>query len=162
MRTALLLLFALACQRQVTTAPNPRDAIVQRDLAWVSDTLPVLRFNTPYSYGALRVQAEQCSGRTRAGWPRFYVASISPFPGMLLAFFEDDPDDPDDRIVFALGYETDDFTVVHELLHWLLAPVVSPKWDKQRESYEAFIVRVHPAEYFGKSGRCAHLLYPGT
>ena len=163
MRTVLLLplLFALACQHHVTTASTPQDAITKRDIGWVMDTLPVLRFNTPFRYGALRVQAEQCTGRTRLGWPRFYVAALSPLPGMLVAFFEDDPDDPDDRIVFALGYETDEATVVHELLHWLLAPSI-PTRKREGESYEAFLLRVHPPEYFSRTGRCAHLLYPGT
>ena len=155
--TAVLLLAACA-KPQENNGPRPArhdSEIVRRNVAFVNDTLPVLAFPTPHVYGAIRVALEQCSGLTREGWPRFYIAALNPLPGALLGFY----DEQTRSVVFALGNENHAGTVAHEILHWLLAPIISPRRGRE-ESWEDFVARVHPEAYFGESGRCAHLLYP--
>ena len=162
MRYALLLplLFVLSCSHGTapTTAPgpSPRVKILERSIGW-ADTLPLLKFSPPAFYGAVRLAVEQCSGKRREGWPEFYVAAINPLPGFILAFY----DDQSRSIVFALGVEANPPTVGHELLHFLLAPEIASR-RLDHEALEDFIARVHPDEFFGTAGRCAHLLYPGT
>src|SRR5687768_7366503 len=64
-----------------TTPTDRRVEILHRDIAWAHDSIPLLRFPTPPGYGALRVQLEFCSGKTREGWPKLYVAPINPLHG---------------------------------------------------------------------------------
>ena len=160
-RVVLVGLVALvACGSHVTTSPAPepptRAKILERSIGW-ADTLPLLRFEPPAFYGAVRLAVEQCTGRTRAGWPAFFVAAINPLPGFILAFY----DERSKSIVFALGIEASPPTVAHEFIHYLLAPEITSH-RLEHETLEDFVLRVHPPEFFGKSGRCAHLLYPGT
>jgi hypothetical protein len=98
---------------------------------------------------------ERCSGRTRAGWPRFYVSPVNPMPGGLLGFYAPDRQ----AIIFALGQEANRVTIAHEILHWLLDPLVLP-YRLEDETVEQFIERVHPPTYYGADGRCAALLHP--
>lgn len=157
-RYALLLLL-LGCK---TVEVDPRFApvttrgdIIARDIAF-RDSLPLLRFNPLFAYGAIRLAVEQCVGRTRAGWPRFYVAPINPLPGLTLAFY----DERTQSIVFALGNEVRESTAAHELMHWILAPVIWP-YRYRDESPDEWTARVHPDSLFGNDGKCSHLLNPG-
>lgn len=136
---------------------HTRAEILARDIAWASDTLPLLRFNPPWEYGAIRLRVEQCVGRTRADWPRFYIAPLNPMPGHVLAFY----DEGNQSIVFGLGNEANPGTVAHELLHWLLAPVIPPH-RRHDETVEAWVERVHPDSIFAPHGRCGHILNPGS
>lgn len=158
----LLCLAVTTCgQPAVTTAPSPsarRAAYLDRDVAFIFDSIPILRFNRPFAYAAIRAAVEHCSGLTREGWPTFYVAPQNPLPGMVMAFYSEDTQ----SIVFALGNEVSASTTAHELLHFLLAPHIPPKIRKD-ESYPDFIQRVHPDSVFDRlSGKCGPLLYPPT
>lgn len=162
-----LLCLAIACgPTPVTTAPtgNPapnlhqrRVEILHRDVAWAMDTIMLMRFAPFDGYAVVRVQIERCSGLTRAGWPTFYVAPISPLPGHVLGFY----DEKRQAIVFALGNEIRAATVGHELLHWLLAPHI-PSARGEYETYHEYQSRVHPDSVFGTSGKCGAVLYPPT
>lgn len=158
LRMTLCLLVALiACAtKEVTPTPTARDirtGIVKRDVAFAFDTIPLLRFPIPYPYGAIRLQVEGCSGLTRDGWPRFYVAALNPLPGHILAFYREDMN----AIVFALGNEVVPETIAHELLHYLLAPHIRSQ-PYPREAPEAYRARVHPDSIYAASGKCGHLL----
>lgn len=159
-RYALLLLLLLGCTtRTVEPRFSPaqtRADIITRDIAW-KDTLPLLRFNPPFAYGAIRLAVEQCLGRSRDGWPTFYIAAVNPLPGLVLAFYDENTK----SIVFALGNETRESTAAHEFMHWTLAPVLSP-YRRRDETAEAWNLRVHPDSLFHpETGKCAHLLNPG-
>lgn len=82
MRFVVLALLVLGCTtKEVAAPPSPGDiraGLIRRDVAFAFDTLPLLRFEPPFIYGAIRLQAERCSGLTREGWPRFYVAATNP------------------------------------------------------------------------------------
>lgn len=145
MRTLLALLFCTACAGN-HVAPPPRTAaetrtnVLERRLAWISDSIPILQFATPYIYGAWRLEVERCSGKTKDGWPAFYVAPVAPLgPDGRSAFYASDSK----VIVFGLGSEAIDWIVRHELAHWLLDPIGG-----------------HPEEYFGPTGKCGRLVNP--
>lgn len=152
-----LLMFARACasipQAQApTTLAQKRAAILAREVAWLDSTTPLIRFETPYMYGALRLQVEQCSKLTRTGWPTFYVAPLNPIG------VDSMPSDAfygAGKIVFALGEEASPQTVIHELLHWFLEPILPKGYAS--ETREERTAREHPAEYF--EHRCGPLLH---
>lgn len=141
-RLALLLALCLSCThhgRPTTIVKNRQDEIAARDLGWIYDSIPVMRFNTPFLYGMLRLQVESCTGRTKNGWPKFYIAPVTPFgPSYQAAYFYEQ-----NAIVFGLGNETNPFIVRHELIHWLVAPQDG-----------------HPPEYYGPDSPCRPLLSP--
>lgn len=155
----VLLLLLVGCStRQAFKSdarPDPRAAIIARDIAW-KDDLPLLRFDVPYVYGAIRLQVEECLGRRRDGWPLFYVAPKNPLPGHVLAFY----DERNKAVVFALGNETIASTIAHELIHWTLAPVLDPH-RRRDETPDEWRARVHPDSVFSSTGKCSHLLNPG-
>lgn len=140
---------------QQTITGERRAEIIVRETAWIIDSVPILRFNVPFTYGYFRLQVEQCSGKTRDGWPRFYIAPINPMPspdGPLAAYY----DSANDVIVFALGNETNREIIVHELLHFLLkGDIPSGPSDETKAAKQ---LRLHPAEYFQK--RCGHVINP--
>lgn len=151
---ALLALLGATCAR--TPIPNVATtaAILSRDVKWLNDSTPIVRFQTPYIYGFWRLQVEACSGRTREGWPTFYVAPVSPLllGGRVTAdgvYIKES-----NSIVFALGQETSRITVSHELLHWLIDDLVAAKPDS--ETFTEQQARTHPSEYFER--RCGLLL----
>lgn len=161
-----LLCLAVTCGTPaVVTAPTDHPApdlrtvrvnIIRRDIAWALDTVPLLKFPPFDHYAVIRLHAERCSGLTREGWPAFYVAPISPMPGWVLAFYDEDRR----AIVFSLGSEMRRETVLHELLHFLLAPHI-PSKRRTDENYEQYQGRVHPDSIFSKAtGKCGPLLYP--
>lgn len=161
--TALLVL--VSCAGHIATpAPLPtfaerRSEIAKRDIAWIADTIVIMRFEPFFYWGTIKMEMEVCSGRTRAGWPEFYVASISPLGrdhlGRHIAAWYDKRTQ---SILFALGSEVFTPYIRHELLHWLLEDLIPDA--PPRETPDQTEARVHPAEYFGSSGRCSHLLYP--
>lgn len=161
MKTLALCLIAigLACgPSQPVLAPTPsasarRADILARDIAWLGDSVPLVRFNIPHIYGLWRLQVEQCTGLSRPGWPLFYVAPIVPLSsdGRVAMYASGS-----NSIVFALAHEGMDWIVRHELLHFLLAPLI-PKAPKGETPAEAAL-RVHPPYYF--DGRCAFLVQP--
>lgn len=140
---AFFLLTSCTTKHVAPPTPTLGDILKQR-IAWVYDTIPVLKFDTPFAYGFFRLQVEACSGKTRLGWPRFFVAPISPLPPDNRAAFYAPQSQ---SIVFALGEEVQPSTIRHELLHWLLDPLDPTD--------------MHPAEYFDKqSGKCGTLVNP--
>lgn len=161
MRYALLCVLLLGCTVRQVTPPRTLDAarlqIVKRDVTFVYDSIPTLRFSPPFAYGAIRLQVERCSGLTREGWPRFYIAQDNPLPGFVLAFYDEDRK----AVVFALGNETVPSTVAHELLHYLLAPHI-PSKKRSDESFTEYTARVHPDSIFNTdTGKCRMFLNPG-
>lgn len=159
---ALLLLLACANHVAPATAPTPaerRQEILNRDIAWVHDTIPIMRFEPFFYWGTIKLEMEVCSGRTRAGWPEFYVAPISPLgydhlKRPIAAWY----DKRTQSILFALGSEVFTPYLRHELLHWLLESIVPAA--PPRETPDETEARVHPPEYFSPSGRCGHFLNP--
>jgi hypothetical protein len=146
---ALLYLFValIGCaSAPVITVPTPvehRARIAGRDIAWLGDTIPIMRFNMPFSYAYLRAEVEICSGLKRDGWPLFFVAPINPIwmqQGPAVAMYIE----KSKIIVFALGSETIPAYVRHELLHFLIGATT----------------RGHPEEVFGPDAPCAPLLVP--
>lgn len=143
----LLLLVVLSCHRSPATTPTPplethRVRIANDRLGWYADTIPIVRYDPPYVYGMWRLRMEACSGVTKLGWPKFYMAPISPLNrewavGIYAPRSE--------SIVIALGAESADWVISHELLHWLLAP---------RSTKD------HPAEYFGPDSPCGRFVNP--
>ena len=136
---------APACAKRATPALTTfqRD-VLARQLGRINDTIPVLRFAPPRAYARWRAEVEACSGLTRTGWPAFYLAPIYPLDaeGHIAMYLY-----VNERILFALGVETDATVVRHELLHWLLI--------------ERYAHGEHPAEYFGSEdapGRCTTLV----
>lgn len=124
MRHALLLCcLLLGCHlpdpRVKGVQHDPRPRIAARDLAWANDTIPVLRFNPPFIYGSWKLQVESCSGLSKAGWPRFYVAPVNPIGPGWGGYYASQSQ----SIVLALGNEVNPDIVKHELLHWLLDPI---------------------------------------
>lgn len=172
MRTQLLRVVArglvfsvLLCCRTAapTTAPIPREIkarVLSRDILWLWDSLPALRFETPFAYNTLRAQVERCSGLTRADFPRLFVAPVNPMPGNRAASYSADLN----LIVFALGAEVSAPIIRHELLHWLLTPITAP--EPPYETEEEQTRRFHPVAYFGRYfgtdsveyGRCGRWL----
>lgn len=156
---ALALVLLAGCTVQPYVVPPSvqvqRAQILEREIAWGRDTIPLLRFRVPFVYGAWRIELEQCSGLTREGWPSFYVAPVSPLPGSLLGYY----DEGAKAVVFALGNEARKQTVLHELLHFFLAPTIDPRRQPD-ETGEERVARLHPADYF--TGRCGQLLYPAN
>jgi hypothetical protein len=140
----LLLLAVLSCHRippQLAPASQAVERVLARDIRFIYDSVPIVKFRTPFLYGVFRLQVESCSGRTRDGWPAFYLAPVNPLNdrGFAAAYFPDA-----DAIVFGLGSEVNEQIIRHELLHWLLRPTMG-----------------HPPEFFGDSlsnGKCGHLL----
>lgn len=132
-----------------------RAEVIERDIAWLGDTIPILRIGVPFMYGYFRLQLEQCSGLTRDGWPRFYQAPINPImtgDGPSAAFY-----DPEANvIVFALGTLTDRTVILHEMLHFLLKPQIPDA--PHGETREQKDLRVHPPKYFTE--KCGHVINP--
>ena len=147
----LLLLALLGCTTVRAEPPitlsQRRAEVLLRDLAWVDSVTPIVRFNVPYIYFHWREKVEACSGLQRVGWPKFYVAPISPLaPDGRVGFYAPDSQ----SIVFALGHEGIAWIFQHEILHWLLDPQTP--------------IDPHPPEYFGGEdgpGKCGHLVQPG-
>lgn len=144
MKRLLPLLLLLSC----TTIHQPPEVgvrarqreIIARDVGFIYDSLPILRFDVPFAYRMLKAQVESCSGLKRDGFPRLYESSQNPLPGGHLAEYYHDGN----VIVFALGSVVVAGIVRHELLHFLLAPETG-----------------HPPEYFSLDplvGRCAQYL----
>ena len=136
---------APACATRATLTPTAMErAVLARQLGRINDTIPVLRFAPPRAYARWRAEVEACSGLTRAGWPAFYLAPIYPLDaeGHIAMYLY-----VNERILLALGVETDATVVRHELLHWLLI--------------DRYAHGEHPAEYFGsedRPGRCTTLV----
>lgn len=138
----LALLLLIGCTT-VNRPPNQslRQQAADRDIGFYGDTVVLVRFNTPFIYGAIRLQVEECSGLQRNGWPRFYIAGRAPLileDGTVAGGFYDAKSN---SVVFALGHEVETAVVAHELLHFLLSPV-----------------RGHPQDLFGSDGKCGQLL----
>jgi hypothetical protein len=132
-----------------------RAEILLRDIGWVHDSIPLLRFDPPHQYHFLRAQVELCSGIHRDGWPRLYVAPINVLPGGHGGFYASDSD----VIVFALGYEAYEWPVRHELLHFVLEPHIPPAPPVETE--EEADARVHPPEFFAReTGKCGAYVNP--
>lgn len=144
---ALCLLCACSVKHVQHSPPNPseqRADILAREIAWIGDNIPVIRFNPPYIYGAWRLEVEACSGKQRAGWPKFYVAPVAPLaPDGRVGFYAHDSN----VIVFALGHEAVPWIYRHEILHFLLNGEFSPR-------------NPHPDEYFGPASPCGPLVRP--
>jgi len=149
---ALFCLLVLGCAtvRVPPLAPTlaeRRAVVLRRDIAWTFDTIPLLRFDPPYIYGAWRLEVEQCSGLRRDGWPVFYVANKMPVgPHQYYAYYAPTTD----AIVFGLGGEAQKWLVQHELLHYTLAGHGIP---------------AHDSTYYGDDsnpGRCWHVVRPST
>lgn len=157
MATRLLALCLLAaCSVKHVPAPphspsERRAAVVMRDVRWIHDTIPILRFEPYFIYFAWKAEMESCSGVKREGMPVFYVAPISPLAGDgRIGFYA-----PDSRsVVLSLGYERDAWIVRHEILHYLLEPVI-PK-ARPGEPPEETAIRAHPPEFFER--RCGPLV----
>lgn len=149
MRVFLYFLIAvvLGCHSGVKpTPPTPleqsRIRILDDRAGWFSDTIPIIRFNPPYIYGTWRLEAEACSGLTKPNWPKFYVAPISPLrEDWAVGIYAP----RSESIVLALGAESADWVVRHEILHWLAAP---------RNTKD------HPADLFGRESRCGPIVNP--
>lgn len=125
-----------------------RMRVAERDLAW-ADTLPLLRFDPPSPYSIWKRTMEICSGRTRDGWPTFYVTNttmLRAYGELSWAFYQR----LSESVVFAFGQELRAPIVMHELLHWLIEPEI-PK-APPGETREERAVRTHPAEVF--EGAC--------
>lgn len=146
MKTVALLccLFALSCHLpdpRIKGVPDPgfaaRQRAAARDVAFTHDSLVIMRFDPPMIYASLKYAMERCSGKTKAGWPRFYLANVNPLPPNWQAYYSSERQ----SIVLAFGNEAEPSIVMHELLHWLLDPV-----------------NAHPAEYFGAESRCGQVL----
>lgn len=135
-----------------TVPPDTRVRVLERDLAWIGDTIPIVRFNPPFIYGAWRLEMESCTGKHREGWPKFYLAPIAPLPKQRAAYYEEQSL----SVVFALGKETQAAVVKHELGHFLLFPSLPPAPSDTGE-IEAW---AHPPEYYGPTGACASTINP--
>lgn len=121
---------------QATQAAQVR--IIERDIAFMYDTVPVLRFRAPPVYAMWRAEVEECSGLKREGAPSFWIAPTTLMPNQWLGMYIRQKR----QVVLALGAETVAWIVRHEYLHDLIN---EPG---------------HPAEFFGDSvslGRCGHL-----
>ena len=147
MRLLYLLLLLVGCttvHRPPVIGPEAERArIAKRDIAWFGDTTPIVRFNPPYIYGLWRLEVEACAGRTRDGWPNFYIAPTNPLGGDKLAMYVY----PSNSIVFSLGSEVVPWIVRHELLHFVL----------NGEGGQ------HPKEWFGDAtnpGKCWDFINP--
>lgn len=131
------------CASAPPAPPRRADAVFLSQIGRLDDSIPVLRFKPPRIYADWLRQVEACSGRVRTGWPTFYVAPINPLNARYeVAIYIYDGE----RIIFALGAETSQQIVSHELLHWILAT------DYMGQ---------HPAEYYGNAerpGRCSGLV----
>ena len=143
-----VLLSACSCASTPSTARVSDDIFairmrtLERDLRWTSDTLPILRFNPPLGYYALRERIEKCSGLTREGWPTFFQANVYPLPPMRNAFYAFHGD----NVVFAMGSAQNERVIMHELLHWLTEHLIPPA--PLDETDEEALTRTHPNEYF--------------
>lgn len=157
------ILQAIACaaathQTDTTPSATTRTAILVRSIAWANDTIPVVRFNPPWAYGAWRLEIEACSGLHREGWPAFYVAPIAPLPGPdaghpRAAYY----DERSRSIVFALGTEGNASIAKHEILHYLLFPFL-PRVNADTMTVDEAERWAHPTEYYGATGRCAQAI----
>jgi hypothetical protein len=128
--------------QKVSTSQQVRARVAERDLAWLGDSIPLMRFNMPFSYTWLRSQMEECSGLKREGWPTFYLAPINPIwmaQGPAAAMYVHKTN----VVVFALGSETVPWIIRHELGHFLLNGMSG-----------------HPEQVFGPESPCAPLLQP--
>lgn len=129
-----------------------RERIAREDIGWTSDSIPLLRFNPPFVYYGWRAALEACSGLTRSGWPRFFLAPVHPLPGNYHGFFAHDSD----AIVLAFANEMERWIVAHEILHWLSEDLIPA--GKKGETQDEMIERTHPPELFGQ--KCAHMVNP--
>jgi hypothetical protein len=152
MRILALVLFLAGCTtvHQPPPGPNIRQRIAAENIAWYGDSIPIVRFSPPFIYAVWRLQVEGCAGKTRDGWPKFYIAPVNPLGTRVLALYVH----ASNSIVFALGEELQDWVVRHELLHFLL----NGEGPGQ-----------HPVEYFGAppigdqpavQGKCTSLITP--
>jgi hypothetical protein len=148
---AILLLAGCTSMHAQSLAEKQID-ILRRDLAWYGDTIPILRYNPPYAYSIWRETVERCSGLSREGWPRFYVANIDVLPGQRGAFYAGNHN----VVVFALGYEVQPWAFMHEILHFLHHPHVAP--IPLGETDEEQKVRTHPDSLF--RAKCGPFVNP--
>lgn len=126
MRRGLLCLALLLGCRQPVEPPQPhheaRLRIGGERFAWIYDTVPVIRFDPPPIYGLWKQEAEQCTGKSKPGFPRLF---LSPFGHVgvssLAEYFAHH-----EAVVFSLGTEAQAWVVRHELIHWLGAPTDHP------------------------------------
>lgn len=158
MKVALLLLAvaleACSVKHVEPNTPSQRRAdVLGNRIAWIADTVPILRYEPFFIYHAWKAAVEACSGIKRDGMPTFYVAPISPLASDgRIGFYA-----PDTRtVVLALGYERDQWIVSHEILHYLLELVI-PK-GRSGETMEETSLRSHPPEYFTQ--KCGQLVSP--
>lgn len=115
--------------------------VLARDVAFMEDTIPVVRFPPPPIYAMWRAEVEECSGLHRDGGLTFWIAPRVLMPNKWLGMYVR----PKRQAIFALGSETVAWIVRHEILHDL----------SDRPG--------HPPEFFGDSvslGRCGHLTRP--
>lgn len=143
MKLLALALLCTACttQSHVSLTPSQKRAeILERTIGWYRDSIPLMSFAPPPIYGALRLQVEQCLGKTRGGWPNFFVAN-QPLPDNHAAVYVAGRS----VIVFSLGADRVPWIVRHEIGHWIL---------------EAHNVVGHPPDHYGPDAPCRHLFQP--
>lgn len=125
---------------QPTPLETTRVRVVEDQLGWFDDTIPIVRFRPPFAYGYWRLQVEACAGVTKDGWPKFFMAPISPLRAdYAIGLFAS----RSNSIIFAFGAETQPWVVRHEILHWLLYPINT---------------KDHPPEHFGPQSPCGSLV----
>ena len=87
-----------------TNLSSRKGTLMMKNLLWLYDSVLVLRFNPPDVYNKLLEEVVLCSGITRKGSPRFYIAPIVPLSdaeGYVGYYIGGEHQ----VIVFALGYE---------------------------------------------------------
>ena len=115
------------------------------EIAFLDDTLPVVKFRAPFIYHMWLAQVKACTGVEKEGMPALYLAPVAPL-GSDFATARYYPRKK--IIVFSLGAEVEPWIVRHEFLHWLLDPQDT---------------KGHPDEWFSPDpsiGRCAALITP--
>lgn len=132
---------AVTCARPVETEPTiERQAqILVRDIAFMHDTMPLLRFDPPPVYAMWMAEVEQCSGLRRDGQPTYWIAPRAVMHNDWIGMYVRQ----ERRAIFALGAETLAWVVRHEMLH------------------DRLNLPGHPPEYFGDElspGKCGHLV----
>jgi hypothetical protein len=141
------LLFCLSCHtaKPETGTRAAQQRAAETRIAWIADSIPIVRFDPPFVYHMLKAQVESCSGVHKDGFPAFFIAPIAPLGTHyeVAVFIRSS-----NVVVFSLGAENQPWVARHELLHWLLAP---------RDTKD------HPPEFFSKDpliGRCAPFITP--
>lgn len=142
-----MLMICVGCARNPRPSMTPAQQVaLERQLGRIYDTIPIVLFRPPIIYRQWLRVVEECSGRSRRGWPGLYIAPINPLDreghtGIYVY--------ATDYIIFALGAEADQTVVMHEFLHRILYPEYTG----------------HPAEYFGSEdgpGRCTEYVTIGA